>query len=1076
MFAFPEALVGANGHQLCDLLAVEMNALNEKLAHRLTISKRKPRLERLLDSLEATPLQRGIFRYSFAFHTSHSFLTIGKYYVKRTEVPYSMSRTSKSTSFLSVNELAATFSVPPPDIMTLFPLQWVTETFIKAPETPSDDIFGTTEVMVNALTGVQLTYEKFVSIESLMLQSIISSEDDFNKTSAGKVKFKNLEQVATAQSQQKETAVSEKLLHYMKKKPAGDSSGSGIGDLYSLLKEEEVREKSEAQQQHRKKRRKLDEKREQVVTVSEEDGDEGGEGLGDGEVEGHSGEEDTGGEVEMDGEDISEGADDSEVSRTEDQKEGELKHYKNDLEYLQDQFTLIGIIKKIANVRQQIETDALDDDDEKHKKQKSYFEDENQNDDAYDPLTGKHLTTEALLTRRQNTLRKLQRKEAILVKKIGDRLILTKSHGTWLPRLERLALALNLHKFEKLVILSMINGIINPPPPSRYNDNHASYSVVQTLLRYFSNGIEERIAFRKFFYKSATLVQEGIIIITGVEIDSHNMKSNLIDLTQSTVDIDRRMLDFICGLDTEFSEIVDGSHLYSPNVDIDDVILPADMKKTVYECVSNFEKTKQAMVDLEVDKKFTYGRGQVILFHGASGTGKTMFANAIATKLKKKILLINFPHIGGSASSAIVKLIFRESKIHNAILFFDECESLFLSRDKGSYSVNPVLTELERHDGLSIMATNRAHEMDEAMYRRINLAIEFKKPDHLLRERIWKSLHPPKLLLDSDVNIPELSMKYELSGGFIKNVWLMALGLAVAKDRRVVNMEDLKTAATHQLRGRLSMSDFDRRIVPTRGLDDVILSKELKASLTEIVDFVKAESILFGQWGFEKQHGGSKGMTALFTGPPGCGKTMAAEAIGFDLGRPLKVINCSELMSKWVGETGKNIQAVFDEAKGVDAVMVFDEAEGLFGSRDDSGGSTSRHDTLNVGILLHHIETFPGVCVVITNLKQKIDEAFFRRFKFVLDFTLPNAENRKKIWRLLIPPECPLSKDVDFDELGRLYEMSGGAIKSAVFRACTRAALKIAEKRVVTMADLTFAGREEMKKEGKSGVVMGMYN
>lgn len=111
--------------------------------------------------------------------------------------------------------------------------------------------------------------------------------------------------------------------------------------------------------------------------------------------------------------------------------------------------------------------------------------------------------------------------------------------------------------------------------------------------------------------------------------------------------------------------------------------------------------------ELEIDKKITYGRGLVLLFHGMSGTGKTMLANGVATKLKRKILLINFPTLGGNSAGNIIKLIFREAKIHNAIVFFDECEALFQSRNHGSHNVNMLLTELERHEGLSILATNR---------------------------------------------------------------------------------------------------------------------------------------------------------------------------------------------------------------------------------------------------------------------------------------------------------------------------------------------------------------------------------
>jgi SpoVK/Ycf46/Vps4 family AAA+-type ATPase len=458
-----------------------------------------------------------------------------------------------------------------------------------------------------------------------------------------------------------------------------------------------------------------------------------------------------------------------------------------------------------------------------------------------------------------------------------------------------------------------------------------------------------------------------------------------------------------------------------------------------------------------------------------------MLANGVATKLNRKILLINFPTLGGNSAGRIIKLIFREAKIHNAIIFFDECESLFQSREKGSSNVNMLLTEIERHDGLSILATNRASDLDEAMYRRISLAIEFCKPDHILREKIWQTLQPAKLKIAEDVDLMQLALKYELTGGFIKNSWLSAVAFAVARDNKdpVICHDDLMKAASHQLRGRLAMVDFDRRIVPTLGLDKVILPNEVKSSLQDIVNFGKAQSILFGQWGFSSQHGGSKGVGVFFHGHPGTGKTMAAEAIGYDLGRPLKVVNCAMLLSKWVGESAKNIQGVFDEAKAVDAVLVFDEAESLFGSRSTDGSSgAGRHDTANVGILLHHIETFPGVVIVITNLKDRIDGAFFRRFKFVIDFPKPSATERLRMWDQLIPPETPVDKSVDRSVLANRFDFCGGNIKSAVFRAASRAALRgTKEERILSLADLVQSCEEEASKTADAtSSTLSMYS
>ena len=322
----------------------------------------------------------------------------------------------------------------------------------------------------------------------------------------------------------------------------------------------------------------------------------------------------------------------------------------------------------------------------------------------------------------------------------------------------------------------------------------------------------------------------------------------------------------------------------------------------------------------------------------------------------------------------------------------------------------------------------------------------------------------------------------------------------------VVNHADLHAGASHQLRGRLAMSNFDRGVVPTRGLEDVQLPKEVKEKLKQIVNYSKAQAVLFGQWGFQQQHGKAQGIAALFHGVPGTGKTLAAEAVGFDIGRPLMVVNCAQLIDKYVGESAKNIEKVFEEAKAQatrcrrhhrrhlrlhhrhlhlsppppsplqEAVLVFDESEGLFASRSSDGGSTSRHDSMNVGVLLHHMETFSGIVVAITNRFVQIDTAFHRRFKFILEFPMPDAATRAKLWRQLIPKEAPLAADVDLAALGDGYELSGGSIKSAVFRAAVEASLQPEEaKRVITMEALHAAAKEEVEKDGDGKRPQGMY-
>ncbi|KAL3158744.1 hypothetical protein ABBQ32_011472 [Trebouxia sp. C0010 RCD-2024] len=364
------------------------------------------------------------------------------------------------------------------------------------------------------------------------------------------------------------------------------------------------------------------------------------------------------------------------------------------------------------------------------------------------------------------------------------------------------------------------------------------------------------------------------------------------------------------------------------------------------------------------------------------------------------------------------------------------------------------------------------------MHRRITMTFEFRQPDHTQRQQIWRRQLPAKIQRTDDVDIALLALKYELSGGYIRNAVQAALSRATARDGEapVVSQADLLHGAQLQLRGALRMKDFDRRRIPTRGLEAVLLPTHLKANLDKIVHHEKARAVLMGQWGFGK-NGDLAGTVCLFTGEPGTGKTLAAEAVGFETGKPLKIVNCAGLVSKWVGDTPKNIDALFQEARATDAVLCFDEAEGLFGTRSsDMGSSTDRYAAMDVGVLLHHLETHIGIVVLITNKPEAIDTAFQRRIRFSMTVPMPDAALRAKLWRAAIPEQAPVAQDVDWGALGQGYQLPGGSIKQAVVRAATQAALRLEEgKAVIEMEDLRAEAQEEVKKSEGSARPAGMY-
>jgi SpoVK/Ycf46/Vps4 family AAA+-type ATPase len=696
-----------------------------------------------------------------------------------------------------------------------------------------------------------------------------------------------------------------------------------------------------------------------------------------------------------------------------------LEPYTSDLDYLEDHFRYISA--RLRRVRK-----------------------DNDDDDF-------RLSSERSKT---SVLKELRAKERASLRNCGARLALTRRAGDWLPRLERLVATRGLVEFEKWVLLTLVGVHISDEVKKAAEIRSYSSIDVGDLLTLWTDGLEEQVARRKHFYKSGTLLKEGLIRIESTFVGQ---------LTDQDVAVDRRMMDFIVGLDSEAGDLVEGSHLYSPKVRLESVVLPPDQKRLVIDTIGCFEALSQAREQLGLDDAMAYGRGLVMLFYGPSGTGKTMLANGIANHVGKKIFLVNFPSLGTSRADEVMSLLFREARIHEAILFFDECDSIFESRDRGNAGITTLLTEIERHDGPIIMATNRPCDLDEAMSRRITLAIEFRAPDPHLRADIWRVHLPSAAGFGGDIDVDELARKYELTGGFIKNAVITALSFAVARDpdRPLIRHEDLERGAQMQLRSRLRMAEMERRVVPSHGLDWLVVSEKVQRVLHEIVNFEKARKVLYGQWGFDRVDGRGQGVICAFHGAPGTGKTQAAEGIAYEIGRPLRMVNAAELLSKYVGETAKNIDALFADLRNHDAVLLFEEAEGLFGDRTEAVTASDRYANVDTGLLLHNIERYPGLVILTTNMVASIDPAFQRRIRYVLEFPAPSGAERVALWRQLLPPEVPLAAEVDLHMLADRFPLTGGSIKNAVYRAAARAALRGVDERSVTMADLVESAEEE---------------
>jgi SpoVK/Ycf46/Vps4 family AAA+-type ATPase len=250
-----------------------------------------------------------------------------------------------------------------------------------------------------------------------------------------------------------------------------------------------------------------------------------------------------------------------------------------------------------------------------------------------------------------------------------------------------------------------------------------------------------------------------------------------------------------------------------------------------------------------------------------------------------------------------------------------------------------------------------------------------------------------------------------------------------------------------------------QRIEAAASWDDLVLPPQSLAALRSIAAHVRRRSRVYEEWGFAQQGQRGLGISALFCGASGTGKTMAAEALAQELALDLFRIDLSSVVNKYIGETEKNLRRVFDAAEESGAILLFDEADALFGKRSEVKDAHDRYANIEVSYLLQRVETYRGLAILTTNMRQSIDAAFLRRIRFVVQFPFPDAASRLEIWRRVFPPGVP-TEGLVLDQLARL-NLSGGNIRNLALGAAFLAA---DADEPVRMRHLLLAARAEYAK------------
>ncbi|WP_327700189.1 ATP-binding protein [Streptomyces sp. NBC_00459] len=309
--------------------------------------------------------------------------------------------------------------------------------------------------------------------------------------------------------------------------------------------------------------------------------------------------------------------------------------------------------------------------------------------------------------------------------------------------------------------------------------------------------------------------------------------------------------------------------------------------------------------------------------------------------------------------------------------------------------------------------------------------------------------------------LAEAVAAHRLDSGQLRRAADVAVRTAALADRPV-RPDDLRTAVRAQ--NGAGLDRLARRVEPGVGWDDLVLPPTTDRRLRELALRARHREQVLGQWGMRPGGGRGRGVIALFAGESGTGKTMSAEVVAADLGMDLYVVDLSTVVDKYIGETEKNLERIFTEASAVNAVLLFDEADAIFGKRSEVKGAHDRHANIESAYLLQRMESFDGIAVLTTNLRANLDEAFTRRLDVVADFPVPDSGQRLALWERCLGDRLPRADDLDLAFCADRFELAGGSIRAC---AVTAAYLAAESGSPLTMRQLVTAVAQEYRKLGR---------
>ena len=632
---------------------------------------------------------------------------------------------------------------------------------------------------------------------------------------------------------------------------------------------------------------------------------------------------------------------------------------------------------------------------------------------------------------------------------IGQKIAKSRESGVRL-RLPRLARLFSLSRFEMDVLVMCLAPELDQKYRRLYGFLHDDvtkrHPSIGLVLRLLCRGFDEELEARTSFAPSSPLLHYGLITVLKDAADP------AAPLLAREIRIDEGIAGHLLEASGLDPAIASAAVLTGPPGPAEGRTDDAMLKK--------IRDTVQEHLSGNADRPLTFS------FFGPDGEAMRKAAHDACRTINTALLHVDVKALVGDRDDVeqVISRVLREGLLRPAPVLLENCDWLWEEEAKAAHHLR-LLQDLVGELGWVLFLAGKRPWPNQGMSDdTVLFEFEFPLPDARQRKEAWERALNGACRSAREIDLDGLAGMFRLTTGQIRDAVLVARNRALLREGPgfVLTGADLLAAARDCSNHHLAA--FGRKVVPRYGWDDIVLPADLSAQLREFCSQARLRGRVYDEWAFGRKHSLGKGLSILFSGESGTGKTMAAEIIARDLGLDLYKIDLSSIVSKYIGETEKNLSRIFAEAETSNAILFFDEADALFGKRTEVRDSHDRYANIEVNYLLQKLEEYEGIVILASNLSKNMDDAFIRRFHYTVSFPAPEREERLRIWTGVFPSEAPLARDVDLPFLARQFAVTGGSIKNIAVRAAFLAAQNSG---TIHMEHIVRSAKREFQKMGR---------